>query len=60
MEIPQVDLPSNDVSGEKSGVLHQLKSNPFFTAGFGLGALGAATGALKKLSVVGLSVLRRK
>ena len=59
MDIPEIELQM-DVSKEKPGLMDQMRSNPFFTAGFGLGALGAATGALKKLSVIGISILRRK
>lgn len=60
MDFPDIGLDVTPNDGQKSGYLNQLKSNQFFAAGFGLGALGAATTALKKLSVIGLSVLRRK
>ena len=60
MDVPDIGLDITPVDGEKSGYLNQLKSNQFFAAGFGLGALGAASTALKKLSVIGLSILRRK
>lgn len=60
MDIPDLGLDSLPDDGEKPGYLHQLKSNQFFAAGFGLGALGAASTILKKLSVIGISIARRK
>ena len=60
MDLPDIGVDALPDDGEKPGYLHQLRSNQFFAAGFGLGALGAATTALKKLSVVGMGIARRK
>ena len=60
MDLPDVGFDTLPNDGEKPSYLHQLKSNQFFAAGFGLGALGAATTVLKKLSVIGMSIIRRK
>lgn len=60
MDIPELGNEVAATGGEQAGYLTMLKSNQFFAAGFGLGALGAATTALKKLSVIGMSVIRRK
>ena len=60
MDIPPVDLPEEPVIAEEKGYLQSVASNQFFAAGCGLGLLGGGTAALRKLTAVGLSVVRRR
>ena len=60
MEIGGVEIVTDVSNEEPKSYFQQLKSNPFFSAGFGLGILGAFSTAARKLSVIGISVARRK
>ncbi|KAI8091780.1 BCS1 N terminal-domain-containing protein [Thamnidium elegans] len=53
------DTPSLDTP-EKQGLFSNVTSNPLFSAGFGLIAVGAALSLFKKGTTIGTSVLRRK
>ncbi|GAA5805843.1 BCS1 N terminal-domain-containing protein [Helicostylum pulchrum] len=58
-DTPLNDTPSLDTP-EKQGLFSSVTSNPLFSAGFGLIAVGAALSLFKKGTTIGTSVLRRK
>ena len=60
MEETLIVEPAVNSTQQNTNIIQELKSNKLFSAGFGLGVLGAGTALLRKFSTVGLSVLRRK
>ncbi|KAI9724325.1 MAG: hypothetical protein M1812_000393 [Candelaria pacifica] len=67
--VVQGELPSSPteqlakqtaLSGDEGGLLSQLKSNPFFTAGFGLAALGTAAAVAQRGLRQGATLVRKR
>lgn len=58
-DTPLNDTPSLDTP-EKQGLFSSVTSNPLFSAGFGLIAVGTALSLFKKGTTIGASALRRK